>query len=471
MKPAQVLAFDLGASSGRAMLARFDGERIALTELHRFSNDPVEVNGTLYWDVLRLVHELKQGLLCAKTAGVLPDSIGIDTWGVDFGLLDADGVLMENPVHYRDRRTAGAVAALSPEQRERLYEATGTQLLDFNTLFQLGALRDRRPAVLERAETLLMMPDLLRYLLTGVRETEYTIASTTQLLDPHTRAWSDDVIAAYDLPRRLFTDMVQPGGSSAPLSKAIQEELGLPPIPVVSVAGHDTQCAIIAVPTDRRDFAFISCGTWSLLGTELPEPLIDAQSNACQITNEGGVGGHTTFLKNLVGLWLIQESRRQWKREGREYSFAELERLALEAPAFVSRIDPDAPDFAAPGDIPARIRAYCRRTEQPEPATVGAVVRCIYESLALSYRDAVAQLESCTGKTYDTIYMVGGGTKDRLLCRMTAEICGRRVVAGPAEATALGNAAIQLMAAGAIPDLAAARAVIARSDPPMTFDS
>lgn len=463
--PARVLAFDLGASSGRAMLASYDGERIQLEELHRFPNDPVLVRGTLYWDVLRLLHEIKQGLLAAKARGAIPDSIGLDTWGVDFGLLGRDGRLLENPVHYRDSRTAGYLErAFQRVDRAAFYRTTGSQIMEINTVFQLLSLAENRPELLDRAETLLLMPDLLCYLLTGSRQTEYTIATTTQLLDAADRSWSAPLLAQLGLPRSLLTTIVPPGTPAGPLEAALREELGLPPIPVVRVASHDTQSAALAAPAEEQDFLFVSCGTWSLFGTERDAPLLDDRAMEYNLTNEGGVEGTTTFLKNITGLWLIQESRRQWKREGQDFSFAELERLAREAAPFRCFIDPDAALFAPPGDLPGRVRQFCAGTGQPVPETAGEVVRCLYESLAFAHRLAAEQIEACTGRRYRAIHVVGGGARDALLCQMTASACGKEVTAGPVEATVYGNAAVQLMAAGVLSDRWEARRVIAHSE-------
>ena len=459
----RVLAFDFGASGGRAILGVFNGETIELQEVHRFSNDPVEINGTLYWDTLRQFYEIRQGLVGAKLAGGF-DSVGIDTWGVDFGLLDKDGYLLENAVHYRDERTKGMLEeSFKVLPRERFYQLTGNQFMELNTAFQLLALKKQRPALLERAETLLFTPDLFNYFLTGVKSTEYTIASTSQLLDAAKKDWSGEVLTSLGIPRRLFPPIVPSKTVVGSLSPRLCEELGLPAAEVISVASHDTQSAVAAVPAEEADFLFLSCGTWSLMGTELSAPLINERSEAMNITNEGGVDGTVTFLKNIIGLWLIQESRRQWQREGTDYSYAELERLALNAAPFRSFIDPDAPEFVPQGNIPGRVRDFCKKTGQIAPETVGEVMRCIYQSLALKYRFAIEQIESCTGKRYETIYVVGGGVKDRLLCQMTADACGRPVSAGPIEATVLGNIAVQLMAAGEIRDLQQARQIIARS--------
>ena len=461
----RVLAFDFGASSGRAILGVFDGRCIRLEELHRFENIPVTVRGTLYWDVLRLFHEIKQGLMKAAEAGGF-DSVGIDTWGVDFGLLDKSGRLLENPVHYRDARTAGMLEeAFRRINREDFYRVTGIQFMEINTAFQLLSLRLNRPELLERADTLLLMPDLFQYFLTGQKNTEYTIATTTQLVDASSNAWSREVLEKLELSSRLFPKIVPPGTITGRLSPDLCDELGLPPADVVAVASHDTASAVLAVPAQEKDFIFISCGTWSLFGTELDAPLIGEAPSRCNLTNEGGYGGTTTFLKNIIGLWLIQESRRQWGREGQDYSYAELERLALEAPPFQSFIDPDAPEFVPPGDLPGRVRAYCQKTGQPVPQTVGETMRCIYESLALKYRFALEQIRACTKKSYPAIHMLGGGVKDGLLCRMTAGATNCTVKAGPVEATVLGNLAAQLIACGALSSMQEARSVIAASQP------
>ena len=326
----RVLAFDFGASSGRAIIGEFDGEKITLREVHRFSNDPVTINGTVYWDVQRLFFEIKQGILKAKEDGGF-DSIGIDTWGVDFGLLRKDGTLIENPIHYRDKRNDGMVEkAKQYISHERMYDITGIQFMDFNTVFQLLSLKENRPYILEEAETLLFMPDLLAYMLSGVKSTEYSIATTSQMVDLQTRTWSDEILDAFGLKKSILTDIVPTGTIIGQLSDEICEELGVPKADIISVASHDTQSAISAAPCEYEDFAFISSGTWSLFGTEVKEPVLNEASKKLNVTNEGGYGYSIAFLKNICGLWLIQESRRQWIREGTEYSYAELEKLALE---------------------------------------------------------------------------------------------------------------------------------------------
>ena len=359
----KVLAFDFGASGGRAMCGTFDGEKIMIEELHRFSNDPVILNGTMYWDVLRLFFEIKQGLIKAKKCGKI-ESIGIDTWGVDFGLIDKEGRLLENPVHYRDNRTAGMLEeSFKMIGKERFYEITGNQFMEINTAFQLLSLLKDRKDLLDRADKMILMPDLFNYFLTGAKKAEYSIASTTQLLDAKKGEWSDEVIEALKIPRHIFPEIVPTGTKVGELTDEICTELGLDKIDVMAVAGHDTQSALVAVPASEEDFIFLSCGTWSLLGTELAEPIINEKSEYYNITNEGGYGRKTSFLKNIIGLWCIQESRRQWIREGQEYGFGDLEIMAKEAPSLKSFIDPDAPEFTPAGDVPSRIREFCREQD------------------------------------------------------------------------------------------------------------
>lgn len=466
----RVLAFDFGASSGRAIIGCFDGDKITLEEVHRFSNDPVSVGGTVYWDVLRLFYEIKQGIIKAKIAGGF-DSIGIDTWGVDFGLIDSEGKLMENPVHYRDARTVGLVdEAFKTMPKEKLYGITGIQFMELNTLFQLISLKKYRPWMLERADKMLFMPDLFGYMLTGKMCAEYSIASTSQLIDLDKKTWSKEILDAFGIKESVFAPLVQPGTVLGELSKEVCEECGVDPAPVISVCGHDTQSAITSVPCEDGDFAFLSSGTWSLFGTELDKPIVNETSMNINITNEGGFDGSTGFLKNIIGLWLIQESRRQWKREGKEYSYADLEKLALAAEPFKCFIDPDAPEFVPHGNIPERVREFCRKTGQYVPETVGEIMRCIYESLAMKYRLTFEKLRECTERDYPVIHVIGGGTKDGLLCQMTANSCDRTVKAGPIEATVMGNVAVQLMSNGSVKNIGQARKIVADSSELKTFE-
>lgn len=451
-------------------MGSFDGEKITLEEIHRFSNDPVIVGGTMYWDVLRLFHEIKQSLIKSKACGKI-DSLGIDTWGVDFGLIDKDGRLLENPVHYRDGRTKGMVEeSFKLVPREEFYAVTGNQFMEINTAFQLLSLVRNRPDLLGRADKMLMMPNLFTYFLTGEKVTEQSIASTSQLYDQKSRKWAEDIAAKLGIKESLFAEIVPAGTKIGSLTPEIREELDIPDMDVIAVCGHDTQAAMAAVPATEKDFAFLSCGTWSLLGTELDEPVLDENSLRLNVTNEAGFGGKISFLKNIIGLWLIQESRRQWRREGKEYSFADLENMAVEAQPFRCFIDPDDEVFVPAGNIPKRIKEYCMRTNQYVPETDGEVMRCIYESLALKYRTAIEELEACTGKKYSTLYMIGGGTKDKFLSKLTASACGIRVSGGPVEATALGNIAVQLMADGEIGSLAQAREIVRNSEKICTFE-
>ena len=457
-----VLAFDFGASSGRAILGTLENGKLSLKELYRFDNDPVTMNGGFYWDLPRLFHEIKQGLLKAK--GEDFESIGIDTWGVDYGLITKDKTLLGNPVHYRDSRTERTPEAVSKIlSDEELYRVSGIQKMNFNTLFQLYQTKTEQPWLYDLADKFIFIPDLFGYLLTGEVYAEQSIASTSQLLDPFTKEWNWQLIDKLGLKREMFPALVPSGAKVGSLRRELCEELGIESKAVTAVCGHDTACAVAAVPTAEQDFVYISCGTWSLFGTELTEPCITEESARYNITNETGFGGTTRFLKNIIGLWMIQETRRQFKRDGKEYSYAEMERLAREAKPFACFIDPDEPRFAPPGNQIQRIKDFCRETNQYVPQTDGEVIRCIYESLAMKYKYTFEQLKTCTGRDFKTIHMVGGGTKDGFLCEMTADATCVPVIAGPTEATAAGNVCVQLMALGAVKDLQEARRLIADS--------
>ena len=464
MAERNMLAIDLGASSGRGIVGAFDGEKLTLRENHRFSNDPVNLCGRLYWDILRIFHEIKLSVQKTVLDGDAVSSIGIDTWGVDYGLLDRAGRLLSNPVHYRDARTEGAQALVSRTvPAEELYRVAGIQTLNFNTIYQLAVEREEAPERLAQAERMLNIPDLLNYFLTGRMANEYTILSTGALLDAKKRDYAWEILDRLGIPRRLFGDVTAPGTDLGTLLPQVQGETGKTDAHVLTVASHDTASAVIAVPSEEKDFLYISSGTWSLMGTELSDPLINAESRAANFTNEGGACGTVRFLKNIMGLWIIQESRRQWRREGKDYSFAQMEAWAKESTAFRSLIDVDDPDFATPGDMPGKIRAYCKSTAQPVPESVGEVVRCIYESLALKYRSVAERVMELMGRRAKVIHVVGGGTKDRFLSQLTADACGIPVCAGPEEATAIGNLMMQLMAAGEVSDLSQARRVVAAS--------
>lgn len=466
----KVLAIDFGASSGRAILGTFDGEKISLKEIHRFSNDPVMLNGTMYWDFLRLFHEIKQSLIKSKAYGNI-DSMAIDTWGVDFGLIDINGNLLENPVHYRDNRTMGMLdKAFEKISKDELYSITGNQFMEINTAFQLLSISEKRPELLKRADKLLLMPDLFNYYLTGKIFSEQSIASTTQLFDAKRKDWSMEVINRLGIKDTIFPKIIKSGTYIGDLSESICIELDIKPMKVFSVCGHDTQLAMVSTPATEKDFIFLSCGTWSLFGTELDNPILNEKSLNLNVTNELGFGERTSFLKNIIGLWLIQESRRQWQREGKDYSFMDLESLAKKSEPFKCFINPDAPEFIPSGNVPKRIQEFCKKTGQYIPQSVGEIMRCIYESLALKYRLAKVELETCTNKSFNTIYMVGGGTKDTFLSQLTACACDCRVSSGPIEATAFGNIAVQLMADGSIKDISQARDIIKNSEDIIYFE-
>ncbi len=466
----RVLAFDLGASSGRGILATLDGGKIELKEVHRFPNNGVKVRSTLYWDVLYLFDQIKQGITNAKLEGGF-DSIGIDTWGVDFGLIDPEGNLVGNPVMYRDARTDNIPEELFETVcADEVYKRTGIQIINFNTLFQMYYMAKYKKADVDRSASMLFMPDLLGYFLTGEKKNEYTIASTSQMINPYTRDWDYELLEKVGINKDLLCDIVMPGTKLGQLTEDICEELGLEPVDVIAVGCHDTASAVVAVPTEVDDFVYISCGTWSLFGTELNDPCISQESYDSSYTNEGGYGGKIRFLTNIMGLWLIQESRRTWNRQGNDFSFNDLEKAALASKPFRCFIDPDYPEFGKPGDIPKRIQKYCEETGQYVPQTVGEIVRCIYESLALKYYHSFLNLKKISGKNFESINIVGGGTKDPLLCQMAANACGVKVYAGPIEATALGNIAVQMMAIGEIKDLKEARQIIKNSFDTKQYD-
>jgi len=415
--------------------------------------------------VLRIFFEIKSSIAkCALSDASDIASIGIDTWGVDYGLLDKNGRLLMNPYHYRDQRTDNILEyAFAKVSADRVYDVTGLQFMNFNTIFQLlASLRDE-PKVIEYAEKLLFTPDLLNYFLTGEMQTEYTIASTSALLNAKERNWAFDLMNEFGIKNSLFTDIYQPGTTVGKLLPSIKAEVGNINANVVHAASHDTASAVVAVPAKGEDFVYISSGTWSLMGTEISEPIINKDSFSYNFTNEGGYGKKIRFLKNIMGLWLEQESRRQWKREGKEYSYNDLSALALEAEPLRCFINPDDQVFSAPGDMPSRIADYCRKTGQYVPQTVGEIIRCIFDSLALKYRNVVEIIDKTMNKTTTNINIVGGGTKEEMLCQFTANACGRTVYAGPVEATAIGNIAVQAMALGEIKDVEEARHVIRNS--------
>lgn len=456
-----VLVFDFGASSARAMLCKCENGGISLEEIHRFPNVPITENGHLRWDIDELWEQMKIAISFGVFNGGF-DAISIDTWGVDFGLIGQDGELLEKPVHYRDSRTEGMLEEVCAKiPAKELFMQSGIQPMNINTLFQLNYLVNHEKNSIFRAEKLLMMPDLFAYFLTGQFKNEFTEATTTQLIDQKAKGWNIPLIEALGIPKRIFSPLIQPGEMYGELKQELADEFRIENVPVYACPSHDTASAVLAVPSQEEHFAFLSCGTWTLFGTELRRPVVTEQAMKMGLTNEGGSGGTTTLLKNIMGLWLIQETRRWYnEKNGRDYSFSDLEKMALESEPFVSFIDPNAPDFAAPDDMPLKIQEFCRRTGQKVPETPGEIMRCIYQSLACEFALTLGEISELIGFEFKQIHMIGGGTKDKLLCQLTADAAGITAVAGPVEATALGNGLSTLIALGEIPDIAAARQMI-----------
>ncbi len=462
------LALDYGAESGRAMAGFISDGGIELAEVHRFPNRPVETGGSLCWDLPALFNEAKQGIgeyLCRY--GGVPDSMAVDTWGVDFGFIDEDGKLLGQPVHYRDGRTAGVMErAFETVPAREIYEQTGIQHMAINTLYQLIAVKEGSSPVMERAESLLMMGDLFNYLLTGNRTCEYTLATTTQLFSPRERTWSDKLIRAFDLPREIFGEIRYPGEITGTINEETCRELGCGPFPVIAAASHDTASAAAAVPAGKKSGrAFLSCGTWSILGVAREKPLISDDTFRYNFSNEGGAGGSINFQKNISGLWPLQECRRKW-----DIGYEEIVRLAESSAPFTAFIDIDDRRFLNPADMEREIREYCARTVQKAPQTRGAAARVILESLAVKYRLSLEQLESCTGVPVESVQLIGGGSRNSLLCQMTADAVKRPVLAGPVESTALGNILVQAGALGVISSPEEGRELIGRSFPVKVYE-
>lgn len=459
------LGVDLGAESGRVMAGLWDGRRIRLEELHRFPNGAVNLAGTLRWDVLRLWQEIQSGLtVAARHHGRAVASVGVDTWGVDFTLLSKSEELLGMPFQYRDARTRGLLArTLAKIPREEIFAQTGLQFMEFNTLFQLLALKEHSPEILAAAETFLMIADWFNWCLSGAKAVEFTNASTTQFLHPATRDWSTDLLNRLELPTHMLPRVVTPGSTLGNLRESVAAVTGLGRIPVVAPATHDTGSAVVGVPTaktGRANWAYISSGTWSLMGVEVPHAVMTPRALEWNLTNEGGVDGTYRLLKNIMGLWLVQQCKRSFDARGRSFEYAELVRLADEAAPLRSLIDPDNARFLAPADMPQAIRDFCRETNQPVPETEGALVRCALESLALKYRLVLTGLEAVTGTPIEVIHIVGGGSRNQLLNQFTATACGRPVIAGPIEATVMGNLLTQVRARGELSSLADIRAVV-----------
>jgi rhamnulokinase len=465
------LAFDLGASSGRTILGTLDGGRLAIRELTRFPNEMVDLGGRLHWNIVQLYQEVKRGMqACASQAGVRPESVALDTWGVDFGLLASDGSLVGLPFAYRDPATRGAPERFFQKvPRRRVYELTGIQVMQINSLFQLYAMvRDGWP-LLRSAEALLMIPDLLNYLLTGEKKEEFTIATTSQLYNPRKQDWEEELFAALGIPRRIMQQIVPPGTVIGPLLPAVGRETGLEGVPVMATTAHDTASAVAAVPAEGEDWAYISSGTWSLVGVESEQPIITEQAQEANVTNEGGVSGTFRVLKNVSGLWMVQECRRRWARE-RLYSYEELAQMAASAPAFTAVIDPDHGSFLNPPDMPEAIARYCQETGQNCPEAPAAMVRGILESLALKYRMVVEQLRQVWDQPIRRLHIIGGGSQNETLSQFAANATGLPVIAGPAEATAIGNLLVQAMGMGHLKSRADLRQIVRESFPMKRYE-
>ena len=463
-RTAEYLAFDLGAESGRGVLGRFDGSRLVLEELHRFPNGPVSVHGTMYWDVLRVFGELRAALAtaCSAGSGQLA-GVGVDTWGVDFALLDDAGQLLGNPVHYRDKRTDGV-----PEQlfaivpKRELYELTGIQFMQINTLFQIYAMVLAQSPQLQVASKLLLMAGLINYYLCGAKVAEFTLATTTQMYNPRAGQWAEPMLERLGIPTDILPEIVPPGTVVGNLNEELWSGDA---VPVIAPACHDTGAAVAAVPARGKSWAYLSCGTWSLLGLEVPKPVITEESCTYDITNEGGVNNTFRFLKNITGLWLLQASRKKWAEDGDEVSYSQITQEAAESAPFVSFVDPDNPRFLAPSDMPHEMQSFCRETGQPVPEGRGPLARCVLESLALKCRFQLDRLLTIAASRIAVLHMVGGGIQNKLLCQMISSATKLPVLAGPVEATAAGNILVQLMATGKIGSIDEGRELIRSSFP------
>jgi sugar (pentulose or hexulose) kinase len=463
----QFLAVDLGAESGRVMRGSLAGGRLQIAEAHRFANGPLQQGESLRWDFAKIRAGVKRGIaLSVEQGGKEIAGISVDSWGVDFGLLDGRGELVENPYHYRDRQTEGMLEeAFRRVPKRELYERTGIQFMRFNSLYQLLAMRLQNDPALARARRLMFMADLVAHALCGETFAEYTLASTSQMADMRAGAWATELLARLDLPADLLPQIVKPGTVVGRLSAAVAGECGCGRAPVIAAGSHDTACAVAAVPAAGDDWAYLSSGTWSLAGVELKEAVITDASFEHGVTNEGGVEGTIRFLKNIAGLWLAQECRRQWQREGNDFSYQELTEMARRARPFAARIEPDDDSFAAPGDMPARINRHLERTGGRPLSDKGEIVRSILEALAFAYRRTLDQVEAMTGRRCRVLHIVGGGAQNELLNQFASDATGREVIAGPIEATSIGNVLMQAKAVGALGSLAEIRAVVRDSFP------
>ncbi|HZR20596.1 MAG TPA: rhamnulokinase family protein [Verrucomicrobiae bacterium] len=462
------LAIDLGAESGRVMAGLWNGRKLRLEQVHRFPNGPIEIADSLRWDVLRIWSEIQDGLgLARKRFGASIISVGADTWGVDYVLLDRRGELLGQPFHYRDRRTNGVMErAFRKVPRGEIFAQTGLQFMQLNTLFQLLATKATNPELLERADCLLFMPDFVHWALCGSRAAEFTIASTSQCLNPVTRKWSKNLLKNVGLPLGIFPEVISPGSLLGKLRPGVAERTGLAGLKVIAPPAHDTASAVAGVPTrntGRPNWAYLSSGTWSLMGVEVEKASLTARTQELNLTNEGGLDGTYRLLKNIMGLWLVQQCKRAFDHRGLGYDYAQLARLAADAAALRSLVNPDDPRFLNPPDMPKAIQDFCRETHQPIPKTPAQLVRCAYESLALKYRQVLGWLEELTNNRIEVIHIVGGGSQNQILNQFTADACQRPVLAGPVEATAMGNLLVQVRASGELASLQEMREAVQRS--------
>lgn len=471
MNMKQYLACDLGAESGRVMLGELENGKVRLHELHRFPSAAVRIAGGLRWDVLRIHEELVEGLRKAGKLGVKASGVSTDSWGVDYVLLKAGEPCLAAPYHYRDARTDdGFQKVFAKVDAETIFDETGIQFMTLNTIFQLNDDVERRKALLEFSDGFLNIADAINFYFSGVGRAEESLASTTQLYNPRNRQWSSVLTEKLEIPAKIFPEIVPSGTVLGPLLPELVETTGLKDCQVIASCSHDTAAAIAAIPASPEPgWAYLSSGTWSLLGIESPMPVINAKSRELNFTNEAGYGGTTRFLKNIIGLWIIQECRREWAREGRELDYNEITVMAEQAEPLRSLIYPNSPRFNKPGGMPARVAEYCRETGQPVPETPGAFVRCVLESLALLYRQTISELEAASGQTINRLHIVGGGSRNRLLNQFSANATRLPVFSGPVEATAIGNILIQALALGDLKSLAELRGVVAESFPPEKF--
>jgi rhamnulokinase len=472
MKDLNLLAFDLGAESGRAILGKFNGRKIVLSDVHRFPNQPVLLPDGLHWNVLGLWAEIKRGLSLAgsQTKNQLA-SLGLDTWGVDFALLDRQGMLIGNPYHYRDGRTDGMVeAACKVVPREEIYDQTGIQFMQLNSLIQLFSMAKQGSIALQTASSFLTIPDLINYWFTGRMVNEYSNATTTQCYDTRRNIWASEMLAKLGIPTQIFGEVVSPGTVIGRLMSSVAQDCEVESIPVVAPACHDTGSAVAAVPAEGSGFAWISSGTWSIMGVEASMPVVTSESLAYGMTNEGGVNHTIRLSKNIMGLWPVQECRRTWAKHGKEYTYDELTQMASAAPSLQSVIDVDHDDFLKPGDMPVRIQNYCQSHNQPVPQSPGEIVRCALEGVALKYRVTLDSLEKLQNRKIDVVYIVGGGTRNRLLSQLAADAMNRTVITGPVEATATGNLLVQAIALGEISSLREAREIVRNSFEVNTYE-